>query len=222
MDDLVRTEHEENLRVMMCEIGKRMYTSGLCVANNGNISAKLSENRFLCTPTGVSKGFMQPESLCIVDRQGNVLDRGMGHGPSSEIKLHLGIYAARNDVNAVVHAHPNYATTFAVEGKGLEKHILAEAIEQFGTVPCASYAALSTSEVPESIKPYVNDYNAVLLQFHGAVTWGSSLLKAYMKMESLEFYARQLYQTRLLGIENELTAQNVEKLLEIKKELNIE
>lgn len=222
MEDAVRNEREENLRVMICEIGKRMYDAGLCVANDGNISVKLSENRYLCTPTGVSKGFMVPESLCIVDRQGNVLDRGMGHGPSSEIKLHLGIYAARSDVNAVVHAHPQYATTFAIEGKDLDAPILAEAIEQFGTVPCAPYATLSTDEVPESIKPYVKDYNAVLLELHGAATWGTSLFKAYMKMESLEFYARQLYQTRLLGITNRLSEENIEKLYEVKKKLNIE
>jgi len=136
--------------------------------------------------------------------------------------MHLRVYQKREDVGAVVHAHPVYATTYAVAGRALEKPILAEAIEQFGTVPVARYAALSTNEVPDSIEPFLADYNAVLLEFHGAVTWASNLMTAYMKMESLEFYARMLYQTELIGCDRQLDSAQVDELFAIKKRLGIE
>lgn len=214
---------EAGLRSLICEVGKRMYDRGMVASNSGNISIMVSDDIILCTPTGVSKGFMLPQMISIVDLDGNVVDKGTGKGPSSEIKMHLGIYRARPDVSAVVHAHPPYATTFAIAGEDLTSPILAEAVEQFGKrVPCAKYGALSTDEVPKSIEQYIEDYNACLLEFHGAVTWGSSLLTAYNKMESLEFYSRLLYQTRDLGINRQLPPERVDELLLIKEKLGIE
>lgn len=214
--------NEKELREQICLVGKMMYDRQMVAANDGNISARLADNRYLCTPTGVSKGLMTPDMLCITDIDGNVIDKGNSKGVSSEVKMHLRVYQKREDVGAVVHAHPIYATTYAVAGKALEKPILAEAIEQFGSVPIAKYAALSTNEVPDSIEPFLEDYNAVLLEFHGAVTWASNLMTAYMKMESLEFYARMLYQTELIGCDRQLDDSQVEQLFAIKKRLGIE
>lgn len=213
---------EKEIREQLCEIGRRMYERRMVAANDGNISVRLDGDRFLCTPTGVSKGYMRPEELCIVDGAGRVLDKGMGKGPSSELKLHLSVYKERADVNAVVHAHPPYATVFAVAGEELSRPIIAEAVEQFNRVPLAKYGALSTDEVPRSIAPYVKDYSAVLLEYHGAVTWGTSLNTAYMKMESLEFYAQMLYMTRAINCDRQLPPDRVEELLQIKKRLGIE
>jgi len=200
-----------------------MYDRGMVASNSGNISIRVDEDFVFCTPTGVSKGFMLPQMISVVDLNGRIIEMGTGKGPSSEIKMHLAIYRERPDVNAVVHAHPPYATTFAVEGKDLNKPILAESVEQFAKgIPCAPYGTLSTDEVPQSMAPYIKDYNACLLEFHGAVTWGSSLMAAYNKMESLEYYARLLYQTRDLGITRELSKERVADLIRIKSELGIE
>ena len=96
----------------ICEIGRRLYNKGFAAANDGNISFRLSEDRVLCTPTRVSKGFMKPDDLCIVDLEGKQLAGKRKR--SSEILLHLAIMKARPDVRACVHCHPPHATAFAV------------------------------------------------------------------------------------------------------------
>ncbi len=208
---------EYAIRKELCEIGKRVYERGMVAANDGNFSVKLNENEFLCTPTGVSKGFMSPECICRIDAEGKLLEAEQGFRPSSEMKMHMRIYRERPDVKAVVHAHPPYATTFAIAGMPLEKPIIAETLLILGRVPVAAYGTPSTDEVPDSVAEYIAEYDAVLLSNHGAVTCGDSLMNAYFKMESLEFYARQLYQTKLLGQARELTAAQVETIYEIRR-----
>ena len=150
------------------DIGKRMYARGFVAANDGNISCKVGPNAIWATPTGVSKGFMKPEMLVKLDLTGKVL-QGSAR-PSSEIKMHLRVYEENPNVMAVTHAHPPIATAFAVAGIGLEKPILTEGVTTLGVVPVAKYATPGTQEVPDSIAPFVNSYNAVLLSNHGALT----------------------------------------------------
>ena len=199
-----------------------MYAAGMASANDGNISLRQKDGSILCTPTGVSKGYMEPDMICTVSPEGDLLDPGKGYTPSSEIKMHLGVYKNLPQVNAVVHAHPVYATTFAAAGESLTAPVLIESVEQFHHVPCVKYAAPSTSELADSIVPYLKESTALLMEFHGALTWSSGLLKAYMKMESLEFYARILYQMRAIGSTNALPDDRVAQLLEIKEKLGIE
>src|SRR5574342_156889 len=105
---------ETSLRRQICEVGRRMYEKNFVASNDGNISVRLEANRILTTPTGVSKGFMTPESMVIVDLEGRVLSTGAGGAkPSSEIPMHLFVYRERPEVQAVVHAHPLHATGFA-------------------------------------------------------------------------------------------------------------
>jgi len=192
-------QSEMDIKIEMCEIGKRVYNRGMVAANDGNFSVKLSENEFLCTPTGVSKGFMTPEYICKVDAEGNVIEANEGFKPSSEIKMHMRVYKEREDVKAVVHAHPMYATTFAVCGLPLTEPIMPEAVLSLGTVPLAKYGTPSTMEIPDAVSEYLPYYDAVLLENHGALSYADSLMGAYHKMESLEFYARLLYQAKMLG-----------------------
>ncbi|MCR4924072.1 MAG: class II aldolase/adducin family protein [Lachnospiraceae bacterium] len=192
-------KYDPEILEKICEIGRRMYNREMVAANDGNISVRLSDGAIVCTPTGVSKGFMKPEMLTIIDEKGNILRAAEGYKPSSEIKMHLRVYERRRDIQAVVHAHPPYATTFACMEKELEKPIMTEAVVSLGRVPLAPYATPSTKEVPDSIEGLVMDHNALLLSHHGALTYGESLEKAYMLMESVEFYARLLYQTETLG-----------------------
>ena len=182
-------QSEMDIKIEMCEIGKRVYNRGMVAANDGNFSVKLSENEFLCTPTGVSKGFMTPEYICKVDAEGNVIEANEGFKPSSEIKMHMRVYKEREDVKAVVHAHPMYATTFAVCGLPLTEPIMPEAVLSLGTVPLAKYGTPSTMEIPDAVSEYLPYYDAVLLENHGALSYADSLMGAYHKMESLEFYA---------------------------------
>lgn len=211
----MKTEYE--IKEEMCEIGRRVYGRGMVAANDGNFSVKLTDNEFFCTPTGVSKGFMTPEYICRVDGNGNVLEANEGFKPSSEVKMHMRVYRERTDVQAVVHAHPMYATTFAIAGIPLMEPIMPEAVIALGGVPLAKYGTPSTVEVPDSIMPYLQQYDAVLLENHGALTYSDTLLNAYHKMESLEFYARLMYQAKMLGGPQILDEKRVEELYEIRR-----
>ncbi|HEY3426933.1 MAG TPA: class II aldolase/adducin family protein [Negativicutes bacterium] len=212
---------EEQVRQQICEIGQRMYTKGFVAANDGNITVKINENEWLVTPTGVSKGFMTPDMLIRIDRDSNILEAISAYRPSSELKMHLRIYAERPDVTAVVHAHPPYATSFAIAGIPLDKPILPEAVIMLGEVPIAEYGTPSTEEIPDAISKYLQGYDAVLLENHGALSWGSDLLNAYYKMESLEFYAKLTFISTHLGGPKELSAHQVEKLYQIRQKMGL-
>lgn len=208
-------QNEGTLREEICEIGRRMYARRMVAANDGNLSVRLSENEILCTPTGVSKGFMRPEQLCKIDLTGKVLTMAEGFAPSSEVKMHLRVYQKRADISAVVHAHPVFATSFAVMGRALDIPIMPEVIVNFGRVPLAPYGTPSTEEIPDAIEPYLADYQAILLESHGALTWAKDLQTAYMKMESVEFYAELLYRTTQLGGPRELSEEKLKRLREV-------
>ena len=122
---------EFELKKQICDIGKRMYDRRMVAANDGNLSVRLNEHEFLCTPTGVSKGFMTPECICKVDEKGNVLQANGTFRPSSEIKMHLRVYKLRPDVKSVVHAHPPYATSHAIAGIPLTEPIMTPLTKYF-------------------------------------------------------------------------------------------
>ena len=213
------TEYE--IKQQICDIGKRIYNRGMVAANDGNISVKISDNEFLCTPTGVSKGFMTPEFICKIDAKGNVLEANEGFRPSSEIKMHLRVYEKRPDVRSVVHAHPIYATSFAIACIPLTQPIMPEAVISLGSVPIAEYGTPSTPEIPDAVEKYLPYYDAVLLESHGALTYGDSLTTAYYKMESVEFYAELLYHANQLGGPKEFSKEQVEKLYEIRRQFGM-
>lgn len=212
---------EYEIKKQICDIGKRIYDRGMVAANDGNISVKIGENEFLCTPTGVSKGFMTPEYICKVDANGDVIQAYEGFKPSSEIKMHMRVYKERPDVKAVVHAHPMYATSFAIAGIPLTEPIMPEAVIALGCVPIAEYGTPSTDEIPDAVSKYLQYYDAVLLANHGALSYSDSLLNAYHKMESVEFYAQLLYQAKVLGGPKHLTDAQVEGLYEIRRKFGL-
>ncbi len=213
--------NELEIKKQICEIGKRIYNRNMVAANDGNISVKLNDHEFLCTPTGVSKGFMTPEYICKVDENGNVLQANKGFKPSSEIKMHMRVYQKRPDVGSVVHAHPVYATSFAIAGIPLTQPIMPEAVIALGCVPIAEYGTPSTNEIPDNLEKYLPYFDAVLLESHGALTWSTDLLAAYHKMESVEFYAQLLYQSKMLGGPKEFDEKNIKRLYEIRQKFGM-
>ncbi len=212
---------EFEIKKQICDIGKRIYDRGMVAANDGNISVKISDNEFLCTPTGVSKGFMTPEYICKVDAEGNVIQANGSFKPSSEIKMHMRVYKERPDVKSVVHAHPIYATSFAIAGIPLTQPIMPEAVIALGCVPIAEYGTPSTNEIPDAVEKYLQHFDAVLLANHGALSYSDSLLAAYHKMESLEFYAELLFKSKQLGGPKELSQAQVERLYEIRRQFGL-
>ncbi|MDD6478321.1 MAG: class II aldolase/adducin family protein [Oscillospiraceae bacterium] len=213
--------NEYEIKKQICDIGKRIYDRGMVAANDGNISVKISDNEFLCTPTGVSKGFMTPEYICKVDKDGKVIQANPGFKPSSEIKMHMRVYKERPDVKSVVHAHPMYATGFAIAGIPLTQPIMPEAVISLGCVPIAEYGTPSTEEIPNAVSKYLQAFDAVLLENHGALAYADSLLAAYHKMESVEFYAQLLFISKQLGGPKELSDAQVNRLFEIRRQFGM-
>jgi L-fuculose-phosphate aldolase len=211
---------EIKLKSQVCEIGKRIYEKGFVASNDGNISVRIEEDTFLVTPTGVSKGFMTPEMLIKVDSDGNLLEGE--RKPTSEIKMHLRVYKERPEIKSVVHVHPPYATAFAIAGVPLNQATMPESIVTLGTIPIAEYGTPSTDELASAISPYIRNHNGVLLENHGALTWGDNLEQAYFLMESLEFCAKVNWIARQMNGDRELTITNVERLLDIKRQLGKE
>ncbi|SDO16662.1 class II aldolase/adducin family protein [Alkalicoccus daliensis] len=203
---------------LICEIGDRIYKKNFVAANDGNISVKVGSDAIWTTPTGVSKGFMRPEMMVKMNLKGKVLQGK--YKPSSEVKMHLRAYNENPEINAVVHAHPPVATSFAIAGVELDRPISPEAVVLLGTVPIAPYATPGTEEVPVSIAPYCKTHNAVLLANHGALTWGKDLTEAYFRLESLEHYALMtMYSTNILKKSNELNCNQVSDLIGIRSKL---
>ncbi|WHY01257.1 class II aldolase/adducin family protein [Neobacillus sp. DY30] len=220
MQDNKKYNSDNQAKEMICEIGRRIYNRNYVAANDGNISVKVGPNEIWTTPTGVSKGYMTPDMMVKMDFSGNVLAGNLK--PSSEVKMHLRVYNENPEVNAVVHAHPPIATSFAIAGIPLDKPVLPEAIVLLGNVPVAPYALPGTQEVPDSIAPYCNTHNAVLLANHGALTWGRDLMEAYFRMESLEHYANILmHSTFILKKANELNTSQIADLIKIRETMGI-
>jgi len=209
---------EGKIKEQIVVIATRCYERGLLVAGDGNISMRVGPNRLIATPSGVSKGWMTPEMMCVVDLQGNLLEPSE-YNVSSEWPMHRVIYEARADVNAVVHAHPPYATGFAVAGLSLSKAILSEVVLTLGCVPLATYGTPSTRELTDAIEPYLEFHDALLMANHGAVAYAETLEKAFNKLETLEHTCKISFIARSLGNENVIPDRAIPKLFEIRERI---
>jgi L-fuculose-phosphate aldolase len=208
------TRLEEQIRADIVEAGRRMYSRGYVASNDGNISARLDDRRLMTTPKNVSKGFMTPDMMVVVDYDGKKVSGD--RDASSELPMHLEIYRNRPDVNGVVHAHPPIATGFAVAGIPLTRAVLAEVITTLGSIPIAEYGTPSTAELPDAVRKYIKAHDGMLLANHGAVTCGPSVLAAYYKMETIEHFAKISLVARLLGRENLISREEVERLQSLR------
>jgi len=201
---------EEQLRADIVEAGRRMDARGYVASNDGNISTRLDKDRLLTTPKSVPKGYMTPDMMVIVDYEGRKLSGD--RDASSELPMHLEIYRNRPDVNAVVHAHPPTATGFATAGVPLTRAVLAEVVTTLGSIPIAEYGTPSTAELPAAVRKYIKAHDGMLLANHGAVTCGRDVMSAYYKMETIEHFAKISLVARLLGGENLISREEVERL----------
>ncbi len=198
------------------ETGRQLAQRGLVAGSDGNLSVRLDQDKILVTPSGLPKGRLSEDDLVTVDLSGNKLSGRLK--ASSETAMHLCVYRERPDVFACVHAHPPYATAFAVAGIKLPEDVLPEVVIFVGPVPLAEYAPPGTEAVPRSLAPYLADHNAFLLANHGLLTLGRSLQEAYNRHETVEHYAHILHLTRELGPENRLPADDYARLIKLRED----
>jgi L-fuculose-phosphate aldolase len=202
-------EREARLRHEVVAVCRLLYERGLVAGQDGNVSVRLGDDRLLVTPAGRAKGSLAPDDLVVTTLDGDVI---LGGRASSEIGMHLALYARRIDVAAVVHAHPPVATGFAVAGIEIDPDVLPETIFQVGDVALVPFAMPGTDALPRSLEPFAATHDAFLLSNHGATTVGRSLGEAHLRMESLEHAARILLAARQLGSVRPLDAESVRAL----------
>jgi L-fuculose-phosphate aldolase len=205
---------ESQNRNDIIDICKRVHANGWVASNDGNISIRTGANTVLCTPTGMSKGYLSTDQLIKVDMEGNKIDGQLE--PSSEIKMHLDVYKNKEGVNSVVHAHPPYSTGFAVAGIRLDECIMPEIIIGLGSIPTAKFGTPSTMEIPENIRPLLKEYSVFLLENHGALSVGNDVFQAYYRMESLELFAKISFIARALGNVNVLSEEDAKKTIKVR------
>jgi len=211
MSDLV--QREEILR-----IGRMLHEKCFIAASDGNISVRLDDRSLLVTPTCMSKGMLAPGDLLVVDMKGQRLS-GF-RNVSSEIGMHLMIYHVRPDVNAIVHAHPPVATSFAAAGIALDQALVSEIVLALGAVPLSQYATPGSKQLCDNIEPHIKNHDAVLMANHGVVTCAHDLMQAYMHMETVEHFAKIALITHQLGCPRFLPEDEVHRLGEMRKRIN--
>ena len=218
--DMAMAEEWE-IKKQICDIGHRIYEHGFAAANDGNISYRLGNGRYLCTPTGVSKGFLKPSDIAVVDDTGKQI--GGDKPRTSEILLHLEIFHELPEINAVVHAHPPYATAFAVAGIEPPQGVLPEVEIWIGRTPIADYDTPGSKDFAQTILPHLrNKANTILLANHGAVACDKTLELAYFHLETVDMYCKILMLSRELGNVRQLPEGKIKELLAIKKRMGME
>lgn len=208
---------EWQLRRNIVDIGKRIYDKNFVTATDGNISARVFDDRLLITPTGSCLGELKQEQLIYVDLGGKIISGSCN--PSSELSMHLAAYHERPDINAIIHAHPPITTGFTVAGEKLAQCVIPEVVLIFGTIPTTEYATPATDEGARVIRKLIKNHDALILDRHGTLTVGQDLLNAYRKLEKVEHCARVTLAARQLGRIKTLSVDEIKKLNAIRKKL---
>jgi L-fuculose-phosphate aldolase len=198
----------------ICEIGQRIYNKGFAAANDGNITVRISDNEVLCTPTMHSKGFLKPDDISTIDMTGKQISGRKKR--SSEALLHLEIYKQRPDIKSVVHCHPPHATAFAIAREPIPQCVLPEVEVFLGDVPITRYETPGGQAFADTIIPFVDKCNVMILANHGTVSFGENVERAYWWTEILDAYCRMLLLSRSLGRVNYLNETESRELLALK------
>jgi L-fuculose-phosphate aldolase len=202
-----------------------MYEKGFICASDGNISARLGPGRFLITPSGLHKGFLEPEQILIIDEHGQKVGGHSGARrhlkPTSELPMHLEAYRQRPDIQAVVHAHPPISIALSIAGIPMTDCLLPEVIVFLGIVPTTAYATPSSEENVQAIRELIGRHDALILQRHGSLTVGDSPMQGFMRLETVEQNARIGFMLAQLGVRRPLAAEEVKKLLRQRQQLGL-
>ena len=203
----------------MCEIGQRSWVRNFNDGNGGNLSVRVNVDKeyFLVTPTGVSKGFMTPEMMCLVDKTGTKIAWYDGWNRTSEFFSHLGIYNNVPAARAIVHAHPNHANAFAITGRQPPSCLIPEVEVFLGPIGLAPYRTPGSSESGETLGKIAVSHQAIIMTNHGVICWGTNIEDAQYKVEILDNYCAQLLLARTLPCRKTvIPPEEMEKLLTMR------
>jgi L-fuculose-phosphate aldolase len=219
-DRLFNSSAANAIKEEICAVGRKLWLRSYVDGNGGNISYRIGENAVICTPTLLSKADLKPEDLCLVDLEGRQLAGTLPR--TSEVYLHLEIFKAVAAAKAVVHCHPPHATAYAITGHVPPSTIIPEFDVFVGSVAITQYETPGTKKFAETVLPYVQSHNTVLLGNHGIVCWADTPTHAEWYAENLETYCWTLLISRQLGIPyTRIPPEKEQELLKIKKRLGL-
>jgi L-fuculose-phosphate aldolase len=216
---LFNSPEAERIKKEICDIGRRIWAREYCDGNGGNISARLGPDRFIITPTGVSKGFMTPEMLSMVDIKGNQLAGSWKR--SSEFTTHAAIYETTPEAASVCHAHPVHAGAFAIKELQPPARLIPELEVFVGQVAVAGYQTPGSPEIAASIRPLAPQHQSIIMGCHGVICWGKSVEDAYFKMEITDAYCRTIILAQSLPGAASIPCEKMDDLLKIKKSMGL-
>jgi len=218
-EKLFNSPEAQAIKQQICDIGHRIWLREYCDGNGGNISARLGPDRFIVTPTGVSKGFMKPEMLSLLDINGTQLAGTWKR--SSEFTTHAAIYRSTPEAMAVCHAHPCYAGAFAIKGLQPPPRLIPELEVFVGTVAYTPYKTPGSPEIADEIFPLAPKHQSILMGNHGVITWGKSVEDSYFKMEITDAYCRTVIHAQALPGGQSIPCDKLPELLDIKKKMGL-
>lgn len=207
----MRTERE--YRKELAQICRQMYEKNFISSTDGNVSVRYHPERLLITPSGVHKGFLKPELMIVTDLKGKKISGG-GRA-SQEILMHLKVYEERQDISAVVHAHPIFCIAHTLAGLDLGKDHLPEVVLSVGEIPVVPYTTPTSYEVPERIREFIRKHDALILDRHGVLCLGKDLWDAFNKLERMEHVAQVMFAARQMGPLRHLSSEQLQKLMNI-------
>ncbi len=196
-----------NLRQTVAAIMKRLYHQRLTTSLGGNVSLKVSNDVILITPSGIDKGTITGDQIGILSQNGT--NQTPNLKPSMEAPMHLAVYQKRPDINAIVHAHPPIASAFAASNEKINCRLIAESRLMLKEPALAPYARMGTENLAQSVSACLQNTDTVLMENHGVLTVGDSLVLALERLEVLESAAKITLITKLLGDAKELSASQL-------------
>ncbi len=188
---------------------RSLRAAGLVHRREGNVSLR-TDDGLLVTPTGINYEALRPAHIVWMDSTGEAAGTYL---PSSEWHFHLHIFAARPEVNAVVHTHSMFATALACQGLGIPPFHYMVALAGGSDIRCAPYATFGTQALARHAVMALKDRRACLLVHHGMITLGADLNEAVALAGEVERLAEQYWRVRLLGKPKLLSASEMKKVL---------
>jgi L-fuculose-phosphate aldolase len=208
------------LRAEIIRVGRKLWQRQYVDGNGGNISARIGASYVLCTPTMLSKGDLVPADICLADLDGNILagDRSR----TSELLLHLEIYKANPKARAVVHCHPPYATAYAITGTIPPNGLIPEYEVFVGPAAVAPYETPGTQAFAETVLPFVEKHNTILLQNHGIVCWSDTVTHAEYLAEIIDTYCKTYLIAKQIGVPlTTIPEEKIQEILALKRRMGL-
>ncbi len=208
-------QRNPDLEDVMIEIGRRLWEREYVSGTGGNFSVRLDDNHILSTPAGLAKGRLTPDDLVVTDLEGEMISGRLR--PSSELRIHLASYRLRPEVHAVVHAHPKTVVAHSLASINVMFTALPETVAALGMIRSVPYETPGSAALALKMEGALANHNAIVMERHGAITLGRTLLEAYDRMETLEHAAQTLYLAQTLGTIEALPDDEIDRLLNLAK-----